>query len=224
MRTQNLFWPSGHRIAFWLFPALLIWGSSTASAHPPDMPPFHGVVTSQTTYRIILVRLRAYTNSPRRALVVVHAIGSFRGFGLESSSPPRGPLLFLFLFERGPITRRPQYRIVVAAAAPPRQMGRWFLRFGEEVVPPRLGDGFRFWFLPPSPSLGFGYFSAPPPPGFVMSGINVRVRPVHDVDVVGREEARMGGRDEGRAQQRGGPHADQWISAGRVGGSLAACV
>ena len=81
-------------------------------------------------------------------------------------------------------------------------MGRWFCRFGEEVVPPRLRDGF--WLLVAATIVrlrGFSYLASPPPPRFVMSRINVRVRPVHDVDVVGREEARGCRRDEGRAQQ-----------------------
>ena len=85
-------------------------------------------------------------------------------------------------------------------------MGRWFFRFGEEVVPPTLrGFRLRWPSLPPPSSSRLRDFASPPPPGFVVSGINVRVRSIHDVDVVGCEEARMCGRDEGRAQQRGGP-------------------
>ena len=58
-----------------------------------------------------------------------------------------------------------------------------------------------------------------------MGGINVRVRPIHDVDVVGGEEARMCGREEGRAQRlsaiRGSPMPMDLCWS--CGGSLAAC-
>ena len=116
-------------------------------------------------------------------------------------------------------------------------MGRWFFRFREEVVPPRLRDGFRLGpAVPPSSSsLGFCYFASPPPPRFVVSGIDICVRSIHDVDMIGGEQTRGCRREEGRAQEeprrlrrRGGPrqqkqrrsrHAPQWISAGRVWGA-----
>ena len=69
-------------------------------------------------------------------------------------------VVVLFLFERGPITRRSQYRIVVAAAAPPGQVGRWVNRLCPEPVPPRLRDGFRLFTVPPPSPLGFCYFCA----------------------------------------------------------------
>ena len=89
-------------------------------------------------------------------------------------------------------------------------MGRWFFRFGEEVVPPRLWDGLRLVTVPPPPFTRFHYLSPPFPPRFTMGGVDVRVRFVDDIDVVGREQTRLGGRDEGRAQER--PHAPQGIS------------
>ena len=99
-------------------------------------------------------------------------------------------------------------------------MGRWFFRFGEEVVPPRLGDGFRSFTVPPSSFTRLLHLTSPPPPRFTMGGIDVRVRSIHDIDMVGREEARVCGRDEGRAQQRGGPAHGSLLL---VWGSLAAC-
>ena len=74
--------------------------------------------------------------------------------------------------------------------------------------------------VPPSPFTRLLHLTSPPPPRFTMGGIDVRVRSIHDIDMVGREEARVCGRDEGRAQQRGGPAHGSLLL---VWGSLAAC-